>query len=108
MEHFGRRKPLIIGGIWQSMWLFIFGAVGTACDTSNKAVGSAMIVAVSLFEWFLTHEWIDKAFAQACMFIFGYASTWAPGIWILTGESFPMRTRAKQAALATASNWMWK
>jgi len=43
----------------------------------------------------------------ACMFIFGYASTWAPGIWILTGETFPMRTRAKQAALATASNWMW-
>lgn len=41
------------------------------------------------------------------MFILGYASTWAPGIWILTGETFPLRTRAKQAALATASNWLW-
>jgi len=43
----------------------------------------------------------------ACMFILGFASTWAPGIWILIGETFPTRTRAKQGALATASNWMW-
>jgi len=42
------------------------------------------------------------------LFILGYASTWGPGIWILTGETFPLRTRAKQAALATASNWLWK
>ena len=27
------------------------------------------------------------------------------GIWILIGETFPTRTRAKQGALATASNW---
>lgn len=44
---------------------------------------------------------------SACLFIFGYAMTWAPGIWILVGETFAMRTRAKQAALATASNWLW-
>jgi hypothetical protein len=33
--------------------------------------------------------------------------TWAPGIWILIGETFALRTRAKQAALSTASNWLW-
>lgn len=44
---------------------------------------------------------------SACMFIFGYAMTWAPGIWILTGETFPTRTRSKQAALAAGSNWFW-
>ncbi|KAF8313818.1 general substrate transporter [Clavulina sp. PMI_390] len=88
MEHFGRRKPLIIGGLWQSMWLFIFAAVGTAKDPTQKEIGKVMIV-------------------SACLFILGYASTWAPGIWILTGETFPLRTRAKQAALATASNWLW-
>ncbi len=42
---------------------------------------------------------------SACMFILGYAMTWAPGVWILIGETFPTRTRAKQGALATASNW---
>jgi len=44
---------------------------------------------------------------SACMFILGYASTWAPGIWILIGETFPTRTRAKQGALATSSNWLF-
>jgi MFS transporter, SP family, sugar:H+ symporter len=44
---------------------------------------------------------------SACMFILGFATTWGPGIWILIGETFPTRTRAKQGALATASNWLW-
>ncbi|KAI6015215.1 general substrate transporter [Pisolithus orientalis] len=43
----------------------------------------------------------------ACLFILGYAMTWAPGVWILIGETFPTRTRAKQASLSTAGNWMW-
>ena len=29
------------------------------------------------------------------------------GIWILIGETFPTRSRAKQGALSTASNWLW-
>jgi len=89
MERFGRRLPLIIGGVWQSAWLFVFAAAGTAKNpTTNPEIGKLMIV-------------------SACMFIFGYAMTWAPGVWILTGETFPTRTRSMQASLAAASNWMW-
>ncbi|KAI5121771.1 hypothetical protein M0805_009582 [Coniferiporia weirii] len=89
MERYGRRKPLILGGLWQSFWLFVFAAAGTAKDpTTNPGIGKLMIV-------------------SACMFIWGYAMTWAPGIWILIGETFPTQTRAKQGALSTASNWLW-
>jgi len=89
MEKFGRRKPLIIGGLWQSTWLFVFAAAGTAGDPEgDTTIGKLMIV-------------------SACLFILGFATTWAPGIWILIGETFPTRTRAKQGALATASNWFW-
>ncbi|EMD37312.1 hypothetical protein CERSUDRAFT_113964 [Gelatoporia subvermispora B] len=89
MERFGRRFPLIVGGVWQSCWLFVFAAAGTAKDpTTNPNIGKLMIV-------------------SACLFILGYAMTWAPGVWILIGETFPTRTRAKQAALSTASNWLW-
>lgn len=44
---------------------------------------------------------------RASMFIWGYGMTWGPGVWILMGEMFPTRTRAMQAALSTASNWLW-
>lgn len=89
MERFGRRRPLIIGGLWQSAWLFVFAGAGTGGDPEhNKVIGTIMIVA-------------------ACLFILGFATTWAPGIWILIGETFPTRTRAKQGALSTASNWLW-
>ncbi|ETW76473.1 MFS sugar transporter [Heterobasidion irregulare TC 32-1] len=89
MERFGRRGPLIVGGLWQSAWLFVFAAAGTAkVPSENPGIGKLMIV-------------------SACMFIFGYAMTWAPGVWILIGETFPTRTRAKQGAIATASNWLW-
>ncbi|KAI6128113.1 general substrate transporter [Pisolithus croceorrhizus] len=81
MERFGRRLPLICGGLWQSAWLFVFASAGTAVDpVTHAGVGKLMIVA-------------------ACMFILGYAMTWAP--------LFPTRTRAKQASLSTAANWMW-
>lgn len=87
MERYGRRWPLIIGGLWQSAWLFVYAAAGTAKDPeTNQGIGTLLIV-------------------SSCLFILGYASTWAPGIWILIGETFPTRTRAKQGALATASNW---
>ncbi|EIW77729.1 general substrate transporter [Coniophora puteana RWD-64-598 SS2] len=89
MEKFGRRTPLIVGGIWQSAWLFVFASAGTAGNpTQNQGIGKLMIV-------------------SACMFILGYAMTWAPGVWILIGETFPTRTRAKQASLSTAANWVW-
>ncbi|EIN04111.1 general substrate transporter [Punctularia strigosozonata HHB-11173 SS5] len=89
MQRYGRRLPLMLGGAWQSAWLFVFAAAGTAVNPrENKAIGELMIV-------------------SACMFIFGYAMTWAPGIWIIIGETFPTSTRAKQAALATAANWLW-
>ncbi|KAJ9113075.1 hypothetical protein QFC20_001962 [Naganishia adeliensis] len=89
MGRFGRRWPLIIGGIWQAAWLFVFAGVGTAKNPEeNETAGKVMIV-------------------SACLFIFSYASTWAPGIWILIGETGTRKNRARQAALATASNWLW-
>ncbi|KAF8876788.1 general substrate transporter [Gymnopilus junonius] len=63
MERFGRRRPLIYGGIWQSAWLFVFAAAGTAKDpTTNPGIGKLMIV-------------------SACMFILGYAMTWLLALW---------------------------
>ncbi|KAF5703619.1 low-affinity hexose transporter [Fusarium mundagurra] len=87
-EKFGRRWPLIIGGLWQTAWLLIFASVGTAIDPEGSSTsGIVMIV-------------------SACMFIASFAVSWGPLGWVVVGEVFPLRTRAKQASLATASNWL--
>lgn len=86
LERFGRRMPLIIGAAWMVVFLLVFATAGVAGDTSTYGIGVTQIVA-------------------AVFFIVGYATTWGPGIWIFIGESFALRTRAKQASLATLSNW---
>ncbi|KAF8476842.1 general substrate transporter [Kalaharituber pfeilii] len=89
IERFGRRKPLIFGGLWQCAWLIIFGSVGSQFNpTDNRAAGAVMIL-------------------STCMFIIGFASTWGPGIWVATGEMYPLRVRAHCASFATAGNWFW-
>lgn len=88
VEKYGRRWPLIIGGIWQAAWLAVFASMGTALNPEgNRTSGILMIV-------------------SAAMFIASFAITWGPICWVVIGETFPLRTRAKQASLATAANWL--
>jgi len=52
LNKFGQRLPLIVDGIWQSMWLFVFAVAGTAKDlTTNPGVGKCKcrIPIISLF-----------------------------------------------------------
>jgi len=88
IERVGRRVPLVAGGLWQAAWLLIFAIIGIVRPpTENPSSGIVMIVC-------------------ACMFIASFAATWGPFIWVVIGETFPLRTRAKQASLATAFNWL--
>lgn len=63
VEHFGRRKALIFGGLWMFMCFMVFASVGhfsldQVTPTNTPAAGTAMIV-------------------FACLFIAVYAMTWA-------------------------------
>lgn len=88
VEKFGRRWPLMIGGLWQAAWMIVFASAGVAMDpNTDSRAGILMIV-------------------SACMFIASFASTWGPFCWVVVAETFPLRTRAKQASLATAGNWL--
>jgi SP family sugar:H+ symporter-like MFS transporter len=49
MEKFGRRWPLILGGLWMSLWLFVFACIGVTRDVANdKAAGSRACCSPSL------------------------------------------------------------
>lgn len=35
-----------------------------------------------------------------------FAATWGPCAWVVTGEIFPLKARAKGLSITTASNWL--
>lgn len=42
--------------------------------------------------------------AFICLYIFFFASTWGPLAWVVTGEIFPLKHRAKGLSMTTATN----
>ncbi|KAI9664595.1 MAG: hexose transporter hxt1 [Bathelium mastoideum] len=93
VEHFGRRRALIFGGFWMFCCFIVFASIGHYSlnqqnPQATPGAGAAMIV-------------------FACLFIAGYAMTWAPIVWAYIGEIYPSRYRALAMGLATASNWTW-
>jgi SP family sugar:H+ symporter-like MFS transporter len=88
VEAYGRRRPLFLGALLQATWLLLFATIGTR-RPPDKYMVSGIVLIVS-----------------ACLFIASFASAWGPMTWVVIGETFPLRTRAKQASLATAANWL--
>ena len=93
VEHYGRRKSLMVGSAWMFICFMIFATVGHYRFDQNHpdqtpTEGIVLIVFASLF-------------------ILGFATTWGPMIWTIQAEIFPSRYRAKGMALGTASNWIW-
>ncbi|KAL2815658.1 general substrate transporter [Aspergillus granulosus] len=93
VEHYGRRKSLMVGGAWCAICFFIWASVGHyALDISNPQAtpkaGAAMIV-------------------FTCFFICGFATTWGPIVWGCVSELYPGPTRAVCIGIATAANWGW-
>ena len=86
IELMGRRKLLLLGAAGMCISQLIVAIVGVA--TNSKAANQVLV-------------------AFSCIFIAFFASTWGPICWVVVGEIFPLRTRAKSVAMSTASNWLW-
>jgi hypothetical protein len=46
------------------------------------------------------------AIAFVCVYIYFFASSWGPVAWVVTGELFPLKVRAKCLSMTTATNWL--
>ncbi|PRY56354.1 sugar porter family MFS transporter [Glycomyces artemisiae] len=46
------------------------------------------------------------ALIAANVFVFGFAFTWGPVVWVLLGEMFPNRIRASALGVAAAAQWI--
>jgi len=75
----------MFGAIGMCVSQLIVAIVGTAVNntTSNKVL-----------------------IAFVCFFIFFFACSWGPCAWVVTGELFPLKARAKCLSMTTASNWL--
>lgn len=65
---------------------YIVAITGTVAGTSDLAAQQAAI-------------------AFVCIYIFFFASSWGPVAWVVTGELYPLKARAKCLSMTTASNW---
>lgn len=91
VEHYGRRKCLMIGAAWMFICFMIWASVGHEVlhfHPDSHPAGIAMIV-------------------FTCFFIVGFATTWGPIVWAICGEMYPFRYRATCMGVATAANWTW-
>jgi MFS family permease len=86
VERLGRRNLLLLGAIGMCVCQYIVAITGTVAGTSDLAAQRAAI-------------------AFVCIYIFFFASSWGPVAWVVTGELFPLKARAKCLSMTTASNW---
>ncbi|PSN59837.1 glucose transporter-like protein [Corynespora cassiicola Philippines] len=87
VEKLGRRNLLLLGAIGMCVCQYIVAITGTVAGTSDLAAQRAAI-------------------AFVCIYIFFFASSWGPVAWVVTGELFPLKARAKCLSMTTASNWL--
>ncbi|KAH6615854.1 high-affinity glucose transporter RGT2 [Chaetomium sp. MPI-SDFR-AT-0129] len=93
---------------WGRRPLLLWGAVGMAVSQLIVAVcGTLSTGQYDNGEIFVKNLAGQKAaVAFVCIYIFFFASTWGPLAWVVTGEIFPLKTRAKSLSITTATNWL--
>ncbi|KAK1142081.1 Plasma membrane low glucose sensor [Aspergillus melleus] len=85
VERWGRRPLLFVGAIGMFVCQLVVAIVGMVAtsDVANKVL-----------------------IAFVCIYIFFFASSWGPAAWVVTGELFPLKARAKCLSITTATNWL--
>lgn len=88
VEKMGRRNLLLFGAMGMCVSQFLVAIIGSTAGTTDLAAQRAAI-------------------AFVCIFIFFFACSWGPVAWVVTGELFPLKVRAKCISITTASNWLF-
>ncbi|KAI4863132.1 hexose transporter [Hypoxylon rubiginosum] len=96
VDKLGRRPLLLWGAVGMCLSQFLVAMLGTL-TTGQDAAGNIIVYNVAA----------QKAgIAFVCFYIFFFASTWGPLAWVVTGEIFPLKMRAKSLSMTTATNWL--
>ncbi|KAM5352772.1 hypothetical protein ACJ41O_005494 [Fusarium nematophilum] len=97
IDKLGRRPLLLWGGIGMCISQLVVALCGTL-STGQYDNGEIFVKS-------LAGQKVAVAFV--CIYIFFFASTWGPLAWVVSGEIFPLKTRAKSISMALATNWLF-
>ncbi len=94
IDKVGRRPLLLWGAVGMCISQFIVAMLGTL-TTGQDAQGNIIVYNLPAQK---------AAIAFVCIYIFFFASTWGPLAWVVTGELFPLKHRARGLSMTTATN----
>ncbi|MFC7450180.1 sugar porter family MFS transporter [Rhodococcus daqingensis] len=98
IDRIGRRPLLLIGSIGMAVSLAITAACFHTATITTDADGDSVAT--------LSDTNGTIALLAANAFVFFFAFSWGPVVWVLISELFPNRVRAAAVGVATAANWV--
>ncbi|MFQ4149612.1 sugar porter family MFS transporter [Arthrobacter sp. LAPM80] len=93
VDRIGRRPILLTGSIGMAL------SLGTMALAFSSATGSGSNIS-------LPGAWGPVALVAANVFVVSFGASWGPLVWVLLGEIFPSRIRARALGLAAAAQWI--
>ncbi|MFP3580197.1 sugar porter family MFS transporter [Arthrobacter sp. fls2-241-R2A-200] len=93
VDRVGRRPILLTGSIGMAL------SLGVMALAFSSATGSGANIS-------LPGGWGPAALIAANVFVVSFGASWGPLVWVLLGEIFPSRIRARALGLAAAAQWI--
>ncbi|WP_218712220.1 sugar porter family MFS transporter [Arthrobacter sp. BF1] len=93
VDKVGRRPILLVGSVGMAL------SLGTMALAFSTASGTGSDVSLS-------GAWGPVALVAANVFVVSFGASWGPLVWVLLGEIFPSRIRARALGLAAAAQWI--
>ena len=85
--------------------ILLFGSVGMTLSLATMAIAFSQAVQVD-GEPSLPGAWGPIALVAANVFVVSFGASWGPVVWVLLGEIFPNRIRARALGVAAAAQWI--
>ncbi|MBY6384923.1 sugar porter family MFS transporter [Rhodococcus erythropolis] len=98
IDRVGRKPLLLVGSAGMAI------SLGTAAFCFHSATVTKNEIGESVAT--LTGANATIALIGANAFVFFFALSWGPVVWVLISEMFPNRVRAAAVGIATATNWV--
>ncbi len=93
VDKVGRRPILLFGSAGMTISLAVMALAFSQADIVKGAPS-------------LPGAWGPIALVAANLFVISFGASWGPVVWVLLGEMFPTRIRARALGIAAAAQWV--